>query len=56
MVRKYHVGNRVGERMSRPVTERDDVMTPDHPRWNDFIDKLSRALICERTTQNARAS
>jgi hypothetical protein len=29
-------------------------MTPDHPRWTDFIDELSRSLICVRTTQNAR--
>ena len=35
--------------------ERNDLMTPDHPRWNDFLEKLSRALICERTTRNARS-
>ena len=34
--------------------ERDDVMTPDHPRWTDFLEKLSRTLICERTTSNAK--
>ena len=33
---------------------RDDVMTPDHPRWKFFIEELSRSLICTRTTQNAQ--
>ena len=33
---------------------RGSVITPDHPRWNDFIEELSKALICTRTTENAR--
>ncbi len=34
-----------------PVTE---PMTPDHPRWNEFIERLSRTLICRKSTANAR--
>ena len=30
------------------------VMTPDHPRWTEFVDGLSKASICMRTTDNAR--
>lgn len=33
---------------------RNDVLTPDHPRWADFIDELRRAHVCNRTTENAR--
>jgi hypothetical protein len=31
-----------------------DVMTPHHPRWDAFIEELSRSLICARSTANAR--
>ena len=33
--------------------ETKQVMTPDHPRWSEFIEQLSRTLICARTTHNA---
>ena len=33
---------------------RTNVMTPDHPRWNEFFDALSRAVICDGSTRNAR--
>jgi len=29
------------------------VMTPDHPRWNEFVTELSRACICMETADNA---
>jgi len=32
---------------------RNDVMTPEHPRWKHFIEELSKSLICTRTTENA---
>jgi hypothetical protein len=32
----------------------DRVMTPEHPLWNEFVEKLSRALVCAHTTDNAR--
>lgn len=31
-----------------------EVMTPTHPRWDDFIVELSRTVVCARTTGNAR--
>jgi hypothetical protein len=33
---------------------RDQVMNRDHPRWNEFIEELSRAVICRQTTENAQ--
>ena len=33
----------------------ESILTPIHPRWNEFIDELSRMLICLKTTENARA-
>lgn len=30
------------------------IMTPDHPRWSEFVDRLSHSVICLRTTDNAR--
>ncbi len=31
-----------------------DLMTPDHPRWGQFIDQLARSTRCDRTTDHAR--
>jgi hypothetical protein len=33
---------------------RSDVMTPGHPRWNEFVDMLSHAVICSGNSDNAR--
>lgn len=33
---------------------RSNVVSPDHPRWNEFIQEPSKAPICARTTENAR--
>ena len=33
--------------------ESRQMMTPDHPRWAEFVEQLSRTLICARTTHNA---
>jgi hypothetical protein len=30
------------------------VLTPSHEGWIEFVDELSRALICTGTTMNAR--
>lgn len=29
-------------------------MTPAHPRWQEFVDRLSHACICIDSTENAR--
>jgi hypothetical protein len=30
------------------------IMTPEHPRWDEFVSRLSHATICFKTTENAR--
>ena len=30
------------------------IMTPAHPRWQEFVDRLSHACICIDSTDNAR--
>jgi hypothetical protein len=32
----------------------DQVMNLEHPLWNEFIERLSHAVICDCTTANAR--
>jgi hypothetical protein len=34
----------------------EQIMTPEHPLWPNFISKLSRVPICLGTTQYARAA
>jgi hypothetical protein len=29
-------------------------MTPDHPRWREFVEELSRSCICTGSVENAR--
>jgi len=31
------------------------IMTPTHPRWSEFIGRLSRAAVCLHTADHARA-
>jgi hypothetical protein len=31
------------------------VMTPEHPRWVEFLDALASAKRCHQTTEHARA-
>jgi hypothetical protein len=31
-----------------------EIITPRHPRWQDFVERLSHACICVETTENAR--
>jgi hypothetical protein len=33
--------------------QRAEVIAPGHPRWREFHERLSHALICRRTTENA---
>lgn len=33
---------------------REQVMTPEHPLWSDFISRLSRVTLCLGTTTQAR--
>lgn len=33
---------------------REQVMTPEHPMWSDFISRLSRVTLCLGTTAHAR--
>lgn len=30
------------------------IMTPDHPRWNEFISELGRIPICKGTNAHAK--
>ena len=30
------------------------IMTPAHPRWQEFVDRVSHACICLDSTENAR--
>ena len=30
------------------------IMIPGHPRWQEFVESLSRSCICFETTENAR--
>jgi len=32
----------------------DEIIVPGHPRWSEFVSKLSRARICFGTTDQAR--
>jgi hypothetical protein len=32
----------------------DDIIVPGHPRWPEFLSRLSRARICFGTTKQAR--
>lgn len=32
----------------------DRIMTPDHPRWMEFISDLGRIPICRGTNEHAR--
>jgi len=32
------------------------IMVPEHPRWSEFLSKLSRARICYGTSEQARAT
>jgi hypothetical protein len=32
-----------------------EIMVPGHPRWCEFLDELSKASRCARTTEHARA-
>jgi hypothetical protein len=31
----------------------DGLMTPQHPRWNEFLAKLDQAALCRNTTEHA---
>jgi len=33
---------------------REQVMTPEHPLWSDFISRLSRVTLCLGTTTHTR--
>ena len=33
---------------------RAEIIVPDHPRWPEFIAKLSRARLCYGTTEQTR--
>ena len=35
--------------------QRTEVIALGHPRWHEFRERLSHALICRRTTENAEA-
>jgi hypothetical protein len=33
-----------------------EIMVPEHPRWSEFVSRLSRARICFGTTEQARVT
>ena len=33
----------------------EQIMTPGHPRWQEFIARLEKAAICWQTTESAEA-
>ena len=34
--------------------ERDQIVTPYHPLWNEFLSRINEAVICLGTTEHAR--
>ena len=34
----------------------DEIIIPGHPRWSEFVSRLSRAQFCFGTTEQARSA